>query len=67
LAALSPPVVAADSAGLSEIDVLPREAVTSLTASETFSTMVDMIECGGWLTEDELEVFEIGRRSLRVN
>jgi hypothetical protein len=26
-----------------------------------------MIECGGWLTEDELEVFEIDRRSLRVN
>ena len=38
----------AESAGLSEMVVLPRAAVTSLTASETFSTVVDMVDIDGW-------------------
>lgn len=50
------------------MDVLPRAAVTSLMASVTFSTMVDilMFESVVGLTEDELEVNGICRRSLSV-
>ena len=57
----------AASAGLSEIEVLPRAAVTSLTASETFSTMVDIVICGVVvLLTEELDMCENGRRSLSI-
>jgi hypothetical protein len=44
------------SADLSVIEVLLRAAVTSLTASETFSTMVDIVICGVGLLLEELNL-----------